>query len=67
MKANTSIYCEVSMRAAQHWLRGTKVKTIGAIGNAKKSKSFKSNQKEDICLSCKELKCNKGICNKFKK
>ena len=55
------------MRATRNWRAGVSVIKLGAISKVKKRRRSKSNQKEDICLNCKENKCNKGTCNKFKK
>lgn len=53
------------MKISAHWRSGVKVKKLGAI-SGKMAKSSKSNQKEDICLTCKEKRC-RGTCKNFKR
>ncbi len=53
------------MRVSRNWRNGVEVKKLGQL-STKKAKHPKSNQKEDICLNCKEKKC-KGTCKKFKR
>lgn len=55
------------MRASQHWERGVKAKQVGTTNNIPKRKKSRVNKKEDICLNCKEKKCEKGTCKEFKK
>ena len=55
------------MRASRSWENGVSVKNLGEISKTKKVKIVKKSQKEDICLNCKEEKCNKGTCKEFKK
>ena len=54
------------MRASRNWRSGVSVKKLGDISR-EKVKPSKSNQREDVCLNCKEKKCNKGTCKHFKR
>jgi hypothetical protein len=54
------------MRASRNWGKGVSAKKIGEISKKKKARQFRKDKKEDICLNCKEKKCN-GTCNKFKR
>jgi hypothetical protein len=54
------------MKAFIRWSKGVGVKNIGEMSQTKKPKRSKSNQKEDICLNCKEKIC-RGTCKNFKR
>ena len=55
------------MKALKRWGRGVRVKNLGEMSKTKKARRSKSEKGIDTCLTCKEHKCNKGTCNKFKR